>query len=594
MKFKSSLIALRIAITSRRPYVTLSYWRNRKAMSGRLDIEPAGIYCSKSCQLQRVSMSAHRGKAVKKRLLNKNLDRRILDDLPEITICMVTYNSEDWLEDWFEALSKSSYPHEKIFLSIVDNASMDKTSEVTLRLMDKYNFSSHARYFRSESNLGFGAGQDIAIKNANSKFVLVINPDAILSSSSILDAVKFAISDEPDICAWEFAQIPFEHPKYYDPVTLETSWNSHACVLVLKSAYEITGGYDKSLFMYGEDVDLSYKFRLAGFRLRYLPWIRVNHDSSLAHGKRTEQSFRIIAANLCLRRRYGGLFDKLVGYLMLMRIMLSSKPEIRALAKKAWVIYRNNRLKFGSLKHRGIYFPFNGFEYDRYRPTSGQILGELIENSPKVSVITRVHENTEILGQALLSVMNQTYDNIEHIVVFDNCTPFLVSDQITIQQNFKTRAEAANVGAKNATGDLLLFLDYDDLLFADHIEGLVLALKNFPKAVCAYGVSWEALTDNRQLGVDDYMGLQVHMEAVFEHSNLKSHNPFAIQSVLIKNSAFIKVGGFNSNLDKLEDWDLWKRLVVIGDFTPYLKVTSIFYTPNNLFIRFKRSLDLSV
>jgi hypothetical protein len=47
-------------------------------------------------------------------------------------------------------------------------------------------------------------------------------------------------------------------PKYYDPVTLETSWISGACFVLKRSVFEETGGFDESVFMYGEDVDLSW------------------------------------------------------------------------------------------------------------------------------------------------------------------------------------------------------------------------------------------------------------------------------------------------------------------------------------------------
>ncbi|MEP6342282.1 MAG: glycosyltransferase family 2 protein [Maricaulaceae bacterium] len=538
-------------------------------------------------------MAARRGEAIQNRLADQTAKQMTSDDLPMVTICLVTHNSQNWLEAWFEGLSQSSYPKTKLSLSITDNASSDNTSDTIERLVKKHNFSHSTKFHKSESNLGFGKGQNLAISNAKSEFILVINPDAVLKPDSLLNAVKFALYDEADICAWEFAQLPFEHPKYYDPVTLETSWNSHACVLLKTSAHTKVGGYDKNLFMYGEDVDLSYKLRLAGFRLRYLPWARVTHNSLERYGKRSEQSFRIMAANLCLRRRYGTLHDKIIGYLLFFRTQFSRDPDIRHSMKKAWPLYRKMRSNFTPVKRMDAYFPFNGFGFDRNRPNANVSLDADVINVPKISVITRVHKKTDILGESLLTVVNQTYSNIEHIVVFDKCVPYLISNQKIIQNNFSTRSEAANAGAEAATGDYLLFLDYDDLLFSDHLEGLMSAFKANPKAVCTYAISWEAMTDNRLLGRDQYMGIQVGMEAVFEPDSLKIRNSFAIQSVLIKKSAFMEVDGFNKGLDMLEDWDLWKRLAKLGDFKANSKVTSIFYTPSHLATRLKRSLDLT-
>lgn len=71
--------------------------------------------------------------------------------------------------------------------------------------------------------------------------------------------------------AFELRQFPYEHPKYYDPVTLETSWISGACFVLKRSVFEETGGFDESIFMYGEDVDLSWHIRALGYRLQYVP-----------------------------------------------------------------------------------------------------------------------------------------------------------------------------------------------------------------------------------------------------------------------------------------------------------------------------------
>jgi GT2 family glycosyltransferase len=45
----------------------------------------------------------------------------------------------------------------------------------------------------------------------------------------------------------------------------------HACIFIRKSAYEKVGGYEPKIFMYAEDVELSYRFRAFGYHLRYCP-----------------------------------------------------------------------------------------------------------------------------------------------------------------------------------------------------------------------------------------------------------------------------------------------------------------------------------
>jgi len=592
MKFEPVFTALRITITSRWPPITRSYWRNRKLTSGKLKVEPIFLYRSKDCNRQRVRMAARRSATVKKNILLHSSNSKNDLEYPEVTICLVTYNSQNWIAGWFKALGKCGYPQEKLSLSIVDNASTDDTIAELEKCLNDFSSLKLLKLYKSENNLGFGRGQNIAISNTDNELVLVINPDAFLKPGSLTEAVKFSVNDETDICAWEFSQQPYEHPKYYDPVTLETSWNTHACVLMKKSAINAVGGYDESLFMYGEDVDLSYKLRLAGFRLRYLPKSRILHDSFLSHGARSEQSVRIIAANLGLRRRYGKISDRLAGYLMVLRSRFSSEDSVKSTYKQGWRIFKQIRSNFKPIKRKNVYFPFNGFDFDRRRLGTQIAVPESNGELPEISVITRIHKQTDVLGEAILSVVNQTYPNIEHVIVFDKCDPYFVSGQKIIHSSFATRSEAANAGVSASTGQYLMFLDYDDLLFSDHLQGLMGVLRANPKAVCSYAFSWEAMTNNREDGNDKYLGVQNGMESEFFTAKLHHQNFFAIQSMLIKRSSFENVGGFTENLDKLEDWDLWKKLSNEGKFTPYAKVTSIFYTPSELVARFKRSLDL--
>jgi len=537
-------------------------------------------------------MVARRSKVIDKQL---GLQASASDDTqahPKISICLVTYNSQEWIDRWFKAIKACGYPKHKISFSIVDNASTDKTIALLEKNLSELHGFDAITLHKSQRNLGFGTGQNIAVANATNEYILIINPDAFLIPGSLKNAVDYALKDESKVCAWEFSQLPYEHPKYYDPVSLETSWNSHACILLKKSSFQSVGGYDTSLFMYGEDVDLSYKLRRAGYYLRYLPVSKVHHDSFHEHGRRSEQSARVIAANLCLRRRYGSLSDKLVGYIILWRSISSKHDEIKKTTRQAWNIYKGIRSKFRPLKRGSTFFPFNGFGYDRRRPGSRVKLELEKDETPKISVITRIHKKSNLLKNALVSVKNQTYSNTEHIVVFDACSPYFVSDQLIVESSFQTRSEAANAGVSASTGDYILFLDYDDVLFSDHLEGLLYKIKSNPDAACAYAFSWEGLSDKNQTEKDKSLRIANGMESEFSITKLNEQNFFAIQSLLIKKSAFNKVGGFNDKLDSLEDWDLWQRLLSEGDFVSYPKVSSIFYTPAGLFSRIKRTLGL--
>jgi len=99
-------------------------------------------------------------------------------------------------------------------------------------------------------------------------FVLV-NPDCILTHGSIDQLfLRYQLEKRtPGIV--EGRQWPFEHPKEFDPVSLETPWASGAFCLIDAEFYRSVGGMDETYFMYLEDIDLSWRAWLAGSPVIY-------------------------------------------------------------------------------------------------------------------------------------------------------------------------------------------------------------------------------------------------------------------------------------------------------------------------------------
>ena len=121
-------------------------------------------------------------------------------------------------------------------------------------------------------------------------------------------------------------QIPYEHPKAYDPATLDAPWVSGAATLFRREAYEAVGGFDEAIFMYGEDVDLSWRLRAKGWRITYQPRCAVVHRTYKEAGEvKPLQVFGGVQTNLCLRMRYGGLARIAQGFTMLAAEILAPR-----------------------------------------------------------------------------------------------------------------------------------------------------------------------------------------------------------------------------------------------------------------------------
>jgi GT2 family glycosyltransferase len=517
---------------------------------------------------------------------------------PEVDISIVTYNSQRWISAFVDSLLALDYPAEKLRLHFTDNTSNDATVskiQVSIPILQTAGFTVN---FNSRPNHGFGAGHNIAILSGQAPFCLVTNIDLTFQPDSLKRVVSMALADKPEAAAWELRQKPYEHPKLYDPVTGSTNWNSHACVLMRRTSVGAIGGYDETLFMYAEDVELSYRLRRAGHLLRYCPNAVVWHYSyETSTQVKPLQYLGSTFGNLYLRLKYGKLTDILTVPLLAIRLLTvkqvfpgSRLAVCRSLLRLLAVAPKVLLVRRASSAH----FPFRTWDYELIREGAFVEQRQLPETQPLVSIITRTYKGRELyLRQALLSGAHQTWTNLEQIVVEDGgetmrnlCEEISLTTGRTIRfiANGKHgRSNAGNNGMAAARGRWCVFLDDDDLLFADHVETLVSALLANNDAVASYTPAWDVVTDTSELEQGRYVEnthrLPAVLEQEFDYATLLHHNCFAIQSVLFERRLFEERGGFDEDMDALEDWLLWLRYAKNNRFVYVPKVTSMFRTP---------------
>ncbi|MFW0758497.1 glycosyltransferase [Pseudomonas sp. H11T01] len=534
-----------------------------------------------------------------------------LKDFPEIDVSVVAFNSSRWIRAFFESLISQDYPLSKIHFKIVDNGSADNT--VTL-FSDCLNVSGHkfaSAEIIQQENLGFGLGHDRAIRKGSSEYCLIVNLDLEFLSDSIVKAVNAAVNDKGGSTAsWEFRQIPYEHPKYYDPVTLETNWSSHACILLRRDAYLRCGGYDHAIFMYGEDVELSYRLRSFGFALKYLPSAAVLHHTYEQAGEvKPLQFVGSVLGNAYIRLRYGSFTDRVIAVMLYAALFVYPSPF--AGAKK--MLLRNIPKLVKSVPHflkgKGpvtAKFPFRGYDYELIRDgafwqskpfdTSTEV--------PLVTVITRTYQGRGMfLKQAMQSVFNQTYQNIELLVAEDGgssqlelvdsiskvapsnvCVRFIGNEKIG-------RSGVGNAAMAAAQGQYYMFLDDDDLLFSDHVETLMQCLSSDRSLDAAYSLAFEVTThvaEDKSSYVEELLFTPPVFRQVWDYSVMQRHNFIPIQSIIFKKELYQRWGGFDLALDQLEDWNLWLRYGYNGNFRYVEKTTSLFRTPAESSVRAER------
>lgn len=535
----------------------------------------------------------------------------VFDVQPIIDVSIVTYNSSKWVDGFFASLKAQGYPLRQLNLCFVDNSSKDNTVEDLLRWKAQLGAEVAGFEVVEGENVGFGLGHDRAIKFGESEFILISNIDIVFAPDSITRVVATANADTVEaVASWELRQAPYEHPKYYDPVTHETNWSSHACILIRRSAYAKVGGYEHEIFMYGEDVELSYRFRSYGYQLKYCPSAVVYHYT-YEHENHVKpiQFTGSTLANAYLRLRYGDISDKF-GALVLQSALLF-RPEVYAgvrrdlIANIRKIVRKFPHFLSGKGPGNQAYFPFRGFDYEMIRDGAFWTVGEPLAEMPLVTIVTRTYRNrNEFLRQSIMSVLNQTYPNVELVVVEDGGET--MKDLVAEFQRNEGRAirfygmdkvgrsVTGNYGLEMAKGTYCMFLDDDDLLFSDHVEVLVAALANKPDSVAAYSLAMEVGTNVASDG--SYTEVSHETPSYYKHEYdydvLLDHNFIPIQSLLFRRSLYLQRGGFETDMSHLEDWNLWLRYGYGNTFTYVAKTTSLFRTPADPSVRFERHKSL--
>lgn len=521
----------------------------------------------------------------------------------------VTYNSEKWIVKCFESLLDSDFVLSEINVYVVDNCSTDNSLQILRETKKKIEKKiGKFEIIESKKNVGFGKGNNLGFAKGSSDIVCFFNIDTQLLSNTLSELKKAIDNSNQDVAMWELRQFPYEHPKLYDAITLECLWSSGAAFAMKRAVYQKMGGFDEKIFMYAEDVDLSWRVRSFGYKIQYVPKSVIMHYSYEEAGKiKPNQHVYGVINNLMLRYRFGNIRDIFRGHEQFWALMLapSAFPHSKRRLIKEYLCHFFKIPHFRSKKVKGTSSSFSpvfvGWDYSGIRD-GGYYYNEFPREWPKVSVIVRTCGRPAVLRETLVSLRNQTYPNIEIVVVEDgyNTSGEMIKNEFSdlniiyfATEKKVGRSRAGNLAMERATGIYLNFLDDDDLFYADHVEVLVANLLQ-GKNKAAYSFAFETpievfSKEPYKYSVKNYYG--THKQA-FDKLMLCHHNYIPIQAIMFEKSLFEQFGGLDEQLDALEDWDLWVRYSLHTDFTCVLKTTSIYRTPYNKAVNAERQKAL--
>jgi len=264
----------------------------------------------------------------------------------ELSVIIVNYNGIKYLKDCLDSLY-DKLKNGSFEIIVIDNNSRDESCNFI-----KQNYPNIV-LIESKENLGFGKGNNLGVKNAKGKSILLLNNDTVLLDSiepaieiltnnenvgivtvkmlggnkkyipsvgkfpSPMRLLKFSFLDEDRS---EFVTGDFDLDK-----TFYVDWVTGAFMLINKDDFEKTGGFDDDYFMYVEDVDLCKRMANNGKTCVFIPSISYIHFVGF---NKTRENLLIDGYGIYAEKHFKGL-PRIVA-----KTMLSINKKIKTLKNK--------------------------------------------------------------------------------------------------------------------------------------------------------------------------------------------------------------------------------------------------------------------
>lgn len=245
-----------------------------------------------------------------------------------LSIITVSYHSEKFIEKYLNALLHFAPADCEII--IVDSGSKDNTVKKIKQYLSKSPKRNKVKLIESKENIGFGRGNNLAVKRSKGRYLFFLNPDTELKSSlNVLTsfyqhtkdagvvAPKLVMGDgrvQPSVKnlptvrgAFKEYVLGIKHSySEYTPVTdqvLEVESVYGAAMLVSREVFNRVHGFNEKFFLYYEDVDFCKRVRKLGKKIYYHPGVEIMHLVGAAKGDEDRYQLNQKAARI-----YHGFF----------------------------------------------------------------------------------------------------------------------------------------------------------------------------------------------------------------------------------------------------------------------------------------------
>lgn len=508
-------------------------------------------------------------------ILPKIRSTREINRKPLVSVCIPTYNRSEYIIDAIQSVFLNKYNHIEVI--VVDDGSTDNTGELI-----KENFGEKITYIYQE-NQGAVVARNKLIEVSQGEYICWLDSDDMLIPGVIDQFINLLNQGiEADVFYGDLIHITGDN-KYMQVINYPDWYNKNSALIknmmtsnripnpgtiIKKSAYDSIGLYN-SKFKRAHDYEWYSRaaFSLKFKHLNYFSAFYRIHDNNLSGNlENKDLSFEAeILKNLVsktdLRELYKTeieLFSQQGNGLISILLMISKKLlEYKDIAGAKKIMEEAYELEPSKELSQYIQHLSTLREPKQKRKKADDL---------KISVIIPTYNRPKLLKRAIGSVLNQSYQNFEIIVVNDagedssNIVHSFKDSRIKYyrHESNKGLAGARNTGLAHATGDLIAYLDDDDIFLPHHLEKMVHVFLT-KSADVVYSKAVKRI-EKEVSGEFDLVRKEEFDNREFDPSLLLVHNYIPVCCIMHKKSCIDKAGVFNEHYRTHEDWDFLIRL----------------------------------
>lgn len=355
----------------------------------------------------------------------------------KLSVVILNYNVHFFLEQCIRSV-QIAIENWDAEIIVIDNASKDDSCQMVKMLFP------NVVLIENKENVGFSKANNQAVAVAKGDYVCILNPDTAVSKDTFRQAIEYSESIKnigalgvylmdgtgnflpeskrnlptPKVSLMKLSGFT---KKYYAKHVPETSHGEvevlvGAFMLLKRSIYNQVGGFDEDYFMYGEDIDLSYKITQAGYKNHYLGSVTVLHYKGESTKKDDAYFERFYGAMQIFYRKH---FNKNF-------LLESSVSAGVALAKATSKITSDKKAKSAPKLDRNYFFTENI-----------ELLEKLSATTATVFQMASKNVHSQVVLQNSLLVFDAEYISYEEI--------FQLMKQLKDQNNlFRIRPPGCN------------------------------------------------------------------------------------------------------------------------------------------------------